>query len=131
MHLRGWRRLGVVVWALWLLAAVALASYEWTSKDSGIFVYRYLLAGTTLDVVRNEATMPDGSKVPIKQSLTLLKPWEVDWDKEPDVARALVPNWKRFLKLVFVLPAFVWLVTELGAAAFIWVAKGFRAKNAA
>jgi len=131
MHLGGWRRLGVVVWALWLLAGAALATYEWTSKSSGIFVYRYLLAGTTLDVMRNEATMPDGSKVPLKQSLTLLKPWEVDWDKEPEVARALVPNWKRFLKLAFALPAFVWLVIELGAVAFIWVARGFRAKNAA
>ena len=131
MHLGGWRRLGVVVWALWLFAGAALGTYEWTSKISGIFVYRYLLAGTTLDVMKNEATMPDGRKVPLTQSLALLKPWEVDWDKEPEVARALLPNWKRFLKLAFALPAFVWVVIELGAAAFIWVARGFRPKNAA
>jgi len=75
--------------------------------------------------------MPDGRRIVLKQSLTLLKPWEVDWDQEPEVATALIPNWKYFLKLAIALPAIAWLLAEIAVAALNWVKKGFRAKNAA
>jgi hypothetical protein len=125
-----WRRIGALVWLVWFFAAASLAAYEWIVQTSGVFAYRTLLAGTTLDVEKNEAILPDGRIVQLKQSLASLEPWEVNWNDEPEAAPMLVPNRKRFLRLGIVLPVFIWLLVELAAASRMRLSKTFGRKNA-
>ncbi len=119
----------MLFWLVWLFGAGSLATYEWLTQTSGVFVYRTLQAGTTLDVEKNEAVLPDGRTVQLKQSLASLKPWEVNWNDEPEAAPMLVANWKRFLRLGIGLPIFVWLLAELTTAFWMRLSKTFGREN--
>ena len=127
MPFRTSRKLGLASWVAWLLGASLLFGYEWSTREPGVFVYRMPLAGSTFDVPRNEVTLPSGQVVPLKQQLSQLHPWEVDWNQEPEAAPLLVPNWQRLLRLGLLLPATLWLLVEL----VTWLATRLRRERAA
>jgi hypothetical protein len=127
MPLRASRRFGLVSWVAWLLGASLLFAYEWSAREPGVFVYRMPLAGSTFDVARNEVTLPGGQVVPLKQQLSELRPWEVDWNQEPEAAPLLAPNWQRLLRLGLLLPATLWVLVEIIA----WLTRRLRRERAA
>ncbi|HZY17528.1 MAG TPA: hypothetical protein VFE82_03555 [Ramlibacter sp.] len=125
--LNGWRRLGLVLAGLWLVGCLALATVEWSGKQTGVFVYRTLTAGSTIDVLKNQVVLPDGSVAKLTQNLAGRQPWELDWKKEPEAAPVLVLNWLRILKLGLFFPIAVWLALEGIALCARWVLRGFPA----
>lgn len=126
IRFNGWRRLGVVFVGLSFAGCLALAGVEWHGKQTGVFVYRTLVAGSSIDVLKNQVVFPDGTVVRVAQSLDGREPWELDWNKEPEAAPVLVLNWKRILKLGLLLPFTLWLAIEGIALAAAWSTKGFR-----
>jgi len=127
----GWRRLGLALCALALTTAAAVAAVEWQAKDSGIFVYRTLLPGSTIEVPTSQVVLPGGKVVRLKDSLNGREPWQIDWNTEPEAAPVLVFNWKRVLKLGLALPLATWLALEFLALLGRWVSKGFRRSSEA
>lgn len=126
--LNRWRRLGVLFVGLAISSSTLLAAAEWFDKQPGIFVYRMLSPGTTIDVLKDEVTLPGGKVVALNQSLNGREPWKIDWNKEPDAAPVLVLNWTRVLKLGLLLPITIWAFLEAIAFASGWIMKGVRLK---
>ncbi len=112
-----------------LVVCLACAAFEWSEKQTGVFVYRTLAAGSTIDVPTNQVVLPDGSVVKLTQNLAGREPWELDWNKEPEAAPVLVLNWLRILKLGLFLPLAVWLVFEVFAFFARWIRRGFQASR--
>ena len=65
----GWRRLGLALCSLALAITAAIAAVEWQAKDSGMFVYRMLLPGSTIEVPTSEVVLPGGKVVRLKEAL--------------------------------------------------------------
>ena len=131
MKFAGWRRLGTTFWLVWIAAIAFLATYEWSTRSTGIFVYRTIPFGTTLDVESNSATLPDGRSVQLKQQLAGHEPWQLDWNNEPEVASVFMLAWKRAMRLGLLLPLVMWLAVELAVFLSSSIAKAFRPKRAA
>jgi len=127
MHLALPRRFGLALWVLWFVGATLLLSYQWSTQTVGVFVYRTPPGGATFDVMRNEVVLPDGRAIPLKQQLSQLQPWQVDWNQEPEAAPVLVLNWKRLLRLGLFLPVVLWLLVE----AAVWLVRVLRRERAA
>lgn len=125
----GWRRLGLALCSLALAITAAIAAVEWQAKDSGMFVYRMLLPGSTIEVPTSEVVLPGGKVVQLKEALNGREPWQIDWNTEPEAAPLLVLNWKRVLKLGLALPLTIWLTLELLAFLGRWVSKGFQRES--
>lgn len=131
MKFVGWRRFGMILWLTWIAAIASLATYEWSTRSTGMFVYRTIPLGTTLDVETNSATLPDGRSVRLKQQLADHEPWQLDWNNEPEVASVFMLAWKRAMRLGLLLPLTLWLAIELVALISTSIAKVFRPKRAA
>ena len=131
MRPHGYRRLGLALWLAWLLSTAALAGYEWFTSTTGFFVFHTLPMGATIDVLANEVALPDGRTVKLRHQLGALKPWEVQWNNEPEAAISLVFSWQRLLRLGIVLPLLLWVAVELMAALVMAAIKGFRSRDAA
>ncbi len=125
IHVNGWRRFWLVLVGLAFASCVLLAGVEWFGKQAGVFVYRMLVTGSTIDVLKNQVVLPDGTEVKLTQSLNGLEPWEIDWNKEPAAAPVLVLNWRRVVKLGLLLPLAVWLAIEVVALAARWILREF------
>lgn len=131
--LNGWRRLGVLAVALWIMGVVGLVSKEFISSlDSPsrdtIFVHRELPVGAT--IVGESAVLPDGTVIHLEMrdpSGRVLAPWEIDWEAQP---LPLKVQWRRLGLFVVIIPLAAWLLVELlvvlVSSVFRWVARGFR-----
>jgi len=131
MKFVGWRRLGMIFWLTWIAAIASVATYEWSTQSTGIFVYRTIPLGTTLDVETNSATLPDGRAVQLKQQLAGHEPWQLDWNDEPEVASVLMLAWKRAMRLGLLLPLTSWMAIELVGLISTSIARIIRPKSAA
>jgi hypothetical protein len=126
MHLNGWRRLGLVAVALWLVASLSLALFEHLEGRDGYFVGRSLPVGTL--VRGNQVALPDGRIIPLRQTLGghELRPWEIKWDNEPEVPTVSHIRWPRLVSVGVAFPLGAWLALELLGAIARWVMRGFR-----
>ena len=119
------------LWLAWLAVTVCLAAAEWFTRSTGIFVFRTIPFGTTLDVQKNLATLPDGHTVQLHEQLAGHEPEKLNWNDEPEVATVLMFAWKRLLRLGLLLPFVLWLATEMAAALTLSIANVLRGKGAA
>ena len=126
----GWRRLAVALCALAVAITAAVAAVEWQANDSGMFVYRTLLPGSTIEVPTSQVVLPGGKVIQLKEPLNGREPWQIDWNTEREAAPVLVLNWKRALKLGLALPLATWLALEILALFARWISKGFRISEA-
>ena len=90
MRLNGWRRLGIILAGLWLLSCTLVLAYERSAPTDGFFVFRTLPVGTLIS--GNEANLPGGPTIQLRQKLGSkeIKPWEIQWDNEPEIANVAV-----------------------------------------
>lgn len=128
--LNGWRRLGIVVCAAWILGVVSLAVYEGTYHLDGYFVGLTLPVGTV--VSGDKATLPDGRVVNLNMTLNgkPAKPWQIKWDNEPEIPTVKIVYWQKLLVYAFAFPMLLWAGTEFLVFISAWVRRGFRAGNA-
>jgi hypothetical protein len=133
MVLNGWRRLGVVLVAIWAFSIGGIAVYEVTFMDmrGRQFTYLEIPIGTLVD--GEKATLPDGRTVKIdsRDPLTgrLLQAWEIDWAKQADVPKTMQIRWGRLIGFVLAAPVSIWLAFEVAVWIGGWVTRGFRRKG--
>lgn len=130
MKLNGWRRLALVLCGAWCLGAVSLATYEFLNHRDGHFVGLSLPIGTV--VSGNKATLPGGRVIDLNLSIEgkAIKPWEIEWDNEPEVPTEQFIRWAKLLTQGFAIPFGLWVCFELLAFIGNWVAQGFRERKA-
>lgn len=125
MRLNGWRRLGIVLAGVWLLGCTLVLAYERSAPRDGFFVFRTLPTGTLIK--GNEATLQDGRTVQLRQKLDgkEIKPWEIQWDNEPEIPTVAVVKAGTFFLVGLVFPLLLLAALELFAVLCRWVRKGF------
>lgn len=131
MKLNGWRRLGSVLVVAWIVGALTVSLLELQSNIDGYFVYGKIPTGTVIQ--GNQATLPNGQVVQLHQHLDgrEVKPWEINWDNEPEIPRTKVIRWSRLLGFGLALPCIAWLLIEASVSSARWVACGFKDGNVA
>jgi hypothetical protein len=126
-RLNGWRRLAILLWALWTATIAVTLILELRGFGGNALVFESIPVGTVVN--GEEATLPDGSVVKLNardpRTGALLQPWEIDWSSQPGVPKRSVVRWNRFLVGIFV-PCAVWLIIEFFGVGVRWVARGFR-----
>lgn len=132
LTLNGWRRLGIVLAALWIIGVLALVFLEVSNiVKSDKFVYQRIPTGT--EIRPGEAHLPDGKVVPIDDidptTGRRLAPWEIDWSKQTEVPSITYIRWLRLILVAFLIPLITWLVTELAVIIAAWIARGFKSTN--
>ena len=139
--LNGWRRLGLVIVSLWIIAASAMAIVEYTFNSGSVFVYLTIPDGTV--VAGNRVTFPNGKVITLteidefklrlqaEQGRKLLElgravsPWELDWSNLEEVPKVNQVRWLRFAMVTVLAPLACWLVIEAFVLAVSWVRRGF------
>ena len=132
--LNGWRRLGIVIASLWIIAVIAVAAFECTSGSRGIFVYQQIPEGTI--VAGNKVitlTEEDEFKVraQAEQSMKereqghIVPPWELDWTGLEAVPKIIQIRWLRLAAVTLLVPLIAWLLTEALMLTVSWVRRGF------
>ncbi len=129
MRLTGWRRLGVVLVALWVAGCICIMVVELTRAPRGFFVERLLPQGA---VVRGDkAELPGGRIVELnaRDPVTgqIVSPWNIDWNNQPNLPTSI--QWLRLAIVGIVVPLAIWLLIELLVIAGAWVARGFKLKR--
>lgn len=132
-RLNGWRRIGVVLTASWLVGCAAIIFYEAHSDEQvvkgGLFVWHALPIGTTVSIENGEVTLPDGKTIKITDSDRTIQPWEINWAKYRDIPTMYVYDDK--IKSALAFPFIAWVLIEIIVAVVRWIARGFRAGRAA
>lgn len=125
MRLTGWRRLGIVITAVWLLGAAALL---WGGPTQVLRVFPGL---GTQDFATSSIPAPElrtGLEAAKSRKLGRdLLPWEKEWNPVRVVSvpsEATLPHATRWF-ILFGLPAIYWIFTEILALIFGWVKAGF------
>jgi len=119
-RMNGWRRIGVVLYAVYCLFSAALLWEEIGNQKGHLFFDK---APRNISVQEADG---DGQK---------LKPWEKDWAAmAPDSPLMPADRFELSSKKIFVgflgLPLLTWLFFEIAAAAMRWIIAGFRSTPA-
>ena len=136
--LNGWRRLGIVMAMLWLIAVISVAFVEYSSNADGFFVFQSFPVGTTFK--GNEVKLPDGKIIVISEEDEFkaryeqektgkpILPWEIDWAKVTSVPKVTEIHGLR-LALSLLVPLIFWLFVEVTVITAAWVRRGFSSKQ--
>jgi len=132
LTLNGWRRLGIVLVALWITGVLAVVILELSySVKSGTFVYQSIPAGTVIEP--GKVYLPDGRIIPIDDidptTGRRLPPWEVDWSKQTEVPSITNIRWLRLSLVTLLIPTIAWIVAELAVVIAAWVVRGFKNRS--
>jgi hypothetical protein len=125
--LNGWRRLGIVLVALWVILVVGTTVTELATSTSLLFSYQGIPVGTR--VVGDKVTLPDGKVISIRVPVDLIagefaKPWEIDWSHYPEIPKTTVVRWGRVSIAAAAVPIVFCLIAEILVAAVAWVRRG-------
>jgi len=132
MKLNGWRRLGVVLSALWIAGLTGFVLFEYRSDNPSIFVDGGLPIGSHVIMSSGVVKLPDGQELKFDktdpETGERLMPWEVDWRTVPELRKYRSLKWTT-LALFFAAPALLWGVFEFFVFCGRWVRDGFRKKD--
>lgn len=132
-YLNGWRRLGIVLAAVWLVAIALIASF---GRDSAAYEFMsYEVSVTQMYPVPAPELKAALEAEKVKKLGRELKPWEMEWNPTKLVPAELKVKERQFSAskaffIAFILPAAFWLLLELGVGIGRWVLAGFRAPDA-
>ncbi len=133
--LNGWRRLGIVIVALWLIVVISSAFTEYSSKSNGFFVFQSLPSG--ISVSGNKVTLPNGKTIALTEEEEFklryeaekagkpLPPWEIDWLQIASVPKVAEIRWLRLGLFALLAPLTAWLLIELAVLTAAWIRRGF------
>ncbi len=143
LTLNGWRRVGIVAASLYLLAIIAVAFTEYSSKSAGFFVFQSIPVGTV--VAGNKVTLPDGKVITITEEEEFkmrlrnergipsqeigqpLLPWQIDWSELSSVPKITEISWQRLGLFALLVPLIIWFLAEAVVLTASWVRRGFAA----
>jgi hypothetical protein len=121
----GWRRIAVTLIIVWF-ACIGLIIPIDMPHNTRIFVTKGLPYG--LIVKADKIIYPDGTEIKFNginpKSGERLKPWEIDWDKNPELKREIYVDWTH-VSMAMLLPILLWAITEGALANLKWIKKGF------
>ena len=127
-RLNGWRRLAILLCAMWVVTLAATLLFALRGFGGDMLVYQSIPKGIVVN--GEQATLPDGTTVHLNardpHTGALLQPWQIDWSNQPAVPKEPVVRWNRLLLLGILAPCAVWLMIELFGLGARWVARGFR-----
>ena len=153
--LNGWRRIGVVLCSLWILALLGFLYYE-CELGQPILLTDEMVTPVIMKVpnlLRLEQSMPSTEKEKILASKMAaaaehneqrsrelgrkLEPWEMEWvlKNEPEIVEKLVYNrttsinYTTLAFLMLAVPIFSWLTIEIFVKIFAWVMLGFKSRR--
>jgi hypothetical protein len=135
MKLNGWRRFGVLLSSVWLIGVIAWAVLEVAKPQfTGTFAYMTMDEMKGMVMNGNKVTLANGKIIRLKTARdpntgTSLKPWEIDWESEPDIPKETNIRWLKLVTVALVLPALTWALIELLTVGFSWVWRGFKSNK--
>lgn len=107
------RKLALVLSMFWVLCAISLSVFEVSFHRNGYFSRRNIPKGTVVSA--DAATFPDGQVFELKCSgdSADFKPWEIDWENNPQVPRQLDIYWAKLITQGLFIPLFLWGCVEI------------------
>ena len=97
LKLNGWRRLGIALALLWVVACVAIAWVEVSGSKPILFAYFAPPEGTVVDSANGTITLPNGTVFDmwVTVGTGFAAPWEIKWSDYPNIpVRTYIDPWR-------------------------------------